>query len=137
MTDAGEDPHVLALLARARAHRTLAGHVFDGPPADDDRPGWYVAVYVGAPSEVQYRYTGDHSQLEYTVTTHSVGTSPAQARSASRMLRGQLTDHVLDVPGRHCRSITHPVGRPLEKDPDTSPALWFIADQFDFVSDPA
>lgn len=137
MLDAGEDPHVTALLARIREHPTLAERVLDGPPTDDTRLSWWISVYVGTPSEVQHRYTGPHSQLEYTFTTHSVGTSPAQARSAARMLRGQLTDHVLVVPGRHCHSITHPVGRPLEKDPDAPPALWFIADQFDFVSDPA
>jgi hypothetical protein len=33
--------------------------------------------------------------------------------------------------------MTHPVGRPLERDTDTNPALWLIADQFDLTSDPA
>ena len=108
-----DDPHIEAILEQLRAHPVLKARVTDGPPDEDDRHEWYVAVYVGSPSEIQARYSGARSQLEYTITTHSVGGSPAQARSASRMVREQLTDHTLTVAGRSCRRITHPVGRPL------------------------
>lgn len=137
MIEPGDDPHVAAILDRIRAHPDLADHVYDGPPDDDSRPDWYIAVYVGSPSEVQARYTGPRTQLDYTITTHSVGGNPAQARSTARMVAGQLTDHPLAVEGRACRPLTHPVGRPLERDTDTNPALWLIADQFDLTSDPA
>lgn len=127
--------HNKALLARLRAHPDLASIVFEGKVMG--APAKYVVVYPSTPSHTVERFTGRNTQQDYTYTVHSVGATPEQALWVADRVIAQLLDHVLVVPGRSCRRLRHPVGRPVDEDEDVTPHLFFTVDQFDLTSSPA
>lgn len=127
--------HRDAFKARLQVHPDLAAITFEGIVPKG--PTKYVTVHAATPSHSQSAFTGPLAQEDYTFTTHSVGTTADQALWVADRVQAQLVGHVLIVPGRVCRRLRHPVGRPVEEDDDVTPSLFYVADQWDFTSDPA
>jgi hypothetical protein len=129
------EAHVQALLDRLRADSILAPVVFEGDVVG--KPGGYVVFYSSQPSHSVERLTGEQTQEDYTFTTVSVGLTPTQARVMADRVVAQLLNFVPTVPGRVCRRLRHPVGRPIEREEDSNPSLWYFTDQWDLTSSPS
>jgi hypothetical protein len=127
--------HKAPILARLRADSILAPVVFEGDVVGS--PGGYVVFYASQPSHSVERFTGPQSQQDYTFTTVSVGKTPEQAQLIADRVVTQLLGFVPTVPGRTCRRLTHPVGRPIEREEDSTPSLWYFTDQWDLSSSPS
>ena len=127
--------HCDAIVARLRAHPDLASIVFVGDvPAKTTK---YVVVFPSTPAHSVERFTGANTQEDYTYTINSVGLQPAQALWVADRVVTQLLDFTPTVAGRKCRRLRHPVGRPVDRDKDVTPNLFYAVDQFDLTSSPA
>jgi len=129
--------HKNAIIARLEADSTLAGRVFEGEVEPDSSRQRYVTVWINSGARSPDRLTGPSAKATFTITLHSVATTPDQAQYVAERVHAQLVDWTPTVPGRRCRRLTHEVSLATQKDADITPALWYQVDEFDLVSDPA
>jgi len=127
--------HIDAFSARLREDTVLATATFEG--VVQDRPNRYCTIHAAGPTHTAERFNGRSTQQDYSVTVHSVGTTPAQARFVQDRVVAQLLDFTLTVSGRSVRRIRHTYSRPVDIDKDVSPPLWYFVDEFEFTSSPA
>lgn len=125
MTAAGD----AAVFARLRSDARLANIVFEGTVTGG--PDVYVSVFAPLGRDSADRFTGPSGVNETTYTIHCVARDIAGAKSTARRVAALLTDWTPAVPG--ARRITHPVSRPPQYDRDSTPALWFVVDQYDLT----
>jgi hypothetical protein len=126
------EAHAAAFLAQIKGDAQLAPVTFEGNVTN--RPARDVSVFAPSPADSSHRFTGPQTRQEYTYVTHSVGTSPAQARWVNDRLRARLLGVRLVVAGRTCWPIKHPTGLPMDNDTDLNPSLYFLVDEWELIS---
>jgi hypothetical protein len=113
----------------------LAGAVFEGLVLD--RPDRYVSLFLNSGARSPFRFTGNSSRADFTLTVHSVGKTVEQVGWLQERVIGQYVDWVPTIQGRRCYRLTHEVSRPPDLDDSLSPPLFYAVDEFDFSTFPA
>jgi hypothetical protein len=117
-----------AIITRLEEDTILAGSTYQGVVLD--RPNRYLSLFLNGGRREQGRFTGPSSLADYTLTTHSVGTTPEQAQFVEERSQAKLVDFTPVVPGFQCRRIQQTDSQPLQLDADTSSPLYFIASSY-------
>lgn len=127
--------HINAVLSRLRAHPDLKDIVYQGIVTT--RPTKYCSVFVNNGDRTQERYTGGQWTADFTITVHSVGSTPEQAQWVAERVYEQLLGARLSVPGRSARPVRAQSALPVQTDRDVSPPLFYTVDEFGFTTAPA
>jgi len=126
------ESHADAFMDAIKRDAELADLTYEGNVKT--RPEFYVSVFTPTPGDSRHRFTGPQGRQDWTYVTHSVGTSPGQARWVAARLRAQLLDTVLQVDGHRCWPIRHPAGQPMQDDTDLNPPLYYLVDEWELTS---
>jgi len=127
--------HVNAILGRLREDAGLADIVFQGVVTD--RPKRYCSVFVDNGFRDQERLTGGQWTADFSITVHSVGTTPEQAQWVAERVYAQLLGVRLTIPGRRARPVRAQGSQPVRVDADVSPPLFYTVDEFGLTTSPA
>lgn len=127
--------HADALKARLEEDPVLATCTFEGL-VGDDAPERYCSFFINSGDRYGDRLASPDVSADFTVTVHSVGTTPEQAQFVAGRVFGQLLNYTLDVAGRTCSWLRHTGSMPTQLDDAVQPGVYFSADEFTFVSDP-
>ena len=132
------EAHHAAVVARLKAHPSLAASVFEvGAVPTTNPPKRYVVVSSTLGNREGYRFTGPRTQVTTTHYLYCVGESAAQARQVSGWVDAQLVDYTLTIANRNVRRPAEWVTRPIEVDKDGPFPLPFGVIRFDLISEPA
>ena len=126
--------HAQAIKARLEADTVLAGSTFQGEVLN--RPARFCTFYMDSGYREVERFTGAHSQVTFSITVHSAGTTSEQCQLVAERVMAQLLDFTPTVAGFKCRRLIHAASQPMTLDRDVLPPMYFIADQFDLVTTP-
>lgn len=124
--------HAEAFISAIKADPELSDFTFEGNVTD--RPEFYVSVFTPSPDDSRHRFTGSQGRQDWTFVTHSVGSSPNQARWVADRVRGRLLDKRLDIEGHTCWPIRHPTGLPMDVDTDPNPSLYYFTDEWELTT---
>jgi len=117
-----------AVKVRLQEDTILNGSTFQGVVTN--RPSRYVTFFLSGGQRTKGRFTGPSSVADYTMTTHSVGTTPEQAQLVEERVQSKLVDWTPVVAGFSCRRLQHDGSQPIEIDTDVSPPLYYIASSY-------
>lgn len=117
-----------ATKARLQEDTILNGSTFQGQVTN--RPSRYVAFFLSGGQRTKGRFTGPSSVADYTLTTHSVGTTVEQAQLVEERVQSKLVDWTPTITGFVCRRLQHDGSQPIEIDTDVSPPLYYIASSY-------
>jgi hypothetical protein len=127
--------HAAAVKARLEEDDVLAACTYEGL-VDDDAPERYCSFFINSGDRYGDRLAAPDLSADFTVTLHSVGTTPEQAQFVAEHAFAQLMNYTLAVPGRSCTMIRHTGSMATQPDDTVQPGVFFNADEFSFQSDP-
>jgi hypothetical protein len=128
--------HTSALLAFLRADPGLKDVVFDGM-VPGQAPSRYVLVFAQSMDHEVDRMAGRQRPLTARHTIHSIGQVPAEAQWLADKVSARLVGARIPVAGRRSSPVRHESGDPLRVDTGgNSPAVYFLADDYSWVSTP-
>jgi hypothetical protein len=123
-----------AIDTQLRAATLLAEVTFSGVVTE--RPPFYCTYFLDSGLRRQGRFAGRHNFATFSLITHSVGVTVEQAQLVDENVIAQLNGFIPEVEGRKTHAIHHEIARKPIWDRDLTPALWLIANEFVFDSDP-
>lgn len=124
--------HADAVLALLEAAVTTFDSQVEGAPPDR-----YVVFYPGPGLAQRDRMTPSSSKLDAEFQVTAVGLSREQAQWAADAGRDAVLDVRPVVAGRACSPIRQTVARPLARDDDVTPPLFYVVALYAFTSVPA
>jgi hypothetical protein len=117
-----------ALKTRLEEDSILNDSTFEGTVIN--RPNRYLSLFLSGGQRTQGRFTGPSSIADYTLVTHSVGTTPEQSQLVEERAQSKLVDWRPVIPGFDCRRVVHASSQPMDQDTDVTPPLYFIASSY-------
>lgn len=126
--------HVDAVLGLLKAVPNLT--VYDAMVPDSPQAP-YVVVYPDQGAAQPTSFTLASDQRLFRVQTTSVGSDPQQARWVAEKTQGALLDATPAVAGRTTWPIRHELTRPIERDDDVSPPMFYAVDLWRVLTVPA
>ena len=125
--------HVAAVKAALQA-AGLTAH--DGEvPAGASLP--YVVLYADQGQASSTRFDAASDRRAFRVQTTSVGGTVEQARWAAEKVQAALLDARLTIPGRATWPLRQETSRPIARDDDVTPPLFYAVDVWRLDSLPA
>lgn len=122
-----------AITARLTSDSILAGSTFQGVVTD--RPTRYVTYFLNGGPRVSNRLTGPSNEIDYTIITHSVGTTAEQAQLVEEHVQAQLIDWTPTVSGQICRRVRMTDSQFIQLDTDVTPPLYYIASTYGLTAE--
>jgi hypothetical protein len=126
---------IRAHVAAVKALMTF-GVVYDGV-VPDRTTGAYRVLYADSGSIASDDLAHSSTWRQWRFMTTSVGTTPEQARAFAEHAQSELVGVRPTVSGRSCGPIYHDGSRPVDRDDDVSPPLFYAVDSWFFMSTPA
>ncbi|MGC5078460.1 hypothetical protein [Agrococcus sp. DT81.2] len=127
--------HTKALLAYLRDAPDLASIVFDGA-VDGQAPPRYVLVFSQSMDHEVDRMAGRQRPLVARHTIHCIGSVPDEAQWLADKVSTRLVGARIPVPGRSSSPVKHTGGDPMRLDSSVPPAVYFLADDYEWASGP-
>lgn len=127
--------HAAAIQARLEEDPELATCTYEGL-VGDDAPARYCSFFINSGDRYGDRLAAPDVSADFTITLHSVGTTPEQAQFVAEHGFAQLLNYTLIVADRSCTMIRHTGSMATQLDDSVPPGVFFNADEFSFRSDP-
>jgi hypothetical protein len=124
----------VAVLNRLKANPDLTAITFEGVVAS--RPQKYVTVFMDNGFRESERVTARNTRATFTVTVHSVGSTPEQVQWVAERVFAQLVNWTPSIEGRRSSRSRHVVSRPIDVDTGPNPPAFFSVDQFEIETSP-
>lgn len=97
----------------------------------------YAVVYGDSGSATQSNFRGQSGWRQWAMRVTSVGSTPEQARWCAERVETALLDIRPTVTGRKCSTVDKTLALPVQRDDDVDPAVFYIPDEFQYLSTPA
>lgn len=117
-----------AISARLQEDTILNGSTYQGIVAN--RPNRYLSFFLSGGRRDQARLTGASSLIDYSMVTHSVGTTAEQAQLIEERAQAKLIDWTPTIDGMNCRRMQHAGSQAIEIDSDPNPPLFYITSSY-------
>lgn len=127
--------HTKALLAYLRGVPELASIVFDGY-VKGTAPPEYVLVFAESLEHDVDRMAGRQRGVTARHTIHCISTVPAAAQVLADRVSSRLVGARIPVPGYSSSPVKHTGGDPMRLDSSVPPAVYFLADDYEWATGP-